>query len=599
MGDFTKNVEQEMQRWATALYDYNGWLDTAKPNEIVDFLNDATNLCTPGFVLRRHLKSHYTDPASEALSDRDDAIRKIFSDNDAAKSRVDLNVAWDKTIVDELSNLLGAATFTACAREHLGVNAAQWQKYLTDKSIPNRETLIKLSFALRLSDETLSKLLLSAAKNPLSVRNPIDYICMFCRNCNLTFDDVIEMMSQFESESPEVPDGQKILLNPTEDQMTIALKNETALIAQDDTMNASDKKQKLLQYMNEHANEFTVRVLKKRSYDQLKKMDAAKKTEYASGFSMRNIARLKLLLKYLTVLYPNYTSIDATTHTVEKKPIEIDDDGVPKTFQHLTSALLESQGIELKEVSEFITLPTATLINITPEELMRMPADNVEELLTQRPKIPREIVNRLEKIPFNKSVVLMLRNLPQTLRATMRPLEYPASAQGLDRETVLTLTYFLIMGCRFSPTAENFIAMLEDDLDAFAKDATRSKLCNAIMDIVDGVSDTDFDQAAPNESPLNFYIDALNGMLESFELEDLYLPFVIDRCVLLCLLADPLNAPLINNADHSDELQYLINLIIGSNYQAMGAIGVNNQAGVNNPAGVNNQAMGANTKCKT
>ena len=77
------------------------------------------------------------------------------------------------------------------------------------------------------------------------------------------------------------------------------------------------------------------------------------------------------------------------------------------------------------------------------------------------------------------------------------------------------------------------------------------------------------------------------------------MPFVIDRCVLLCLLADPLNAPLINNADHSDELQYLINLIIGSNYQAMGAIVVNNQAGVNNPAGVNNQAMGANTKCKT
>ena len=542
MSGFTISINNKVSEWAKALHNYNSWLSHSGADGIIAFLNDPTGLCTPGFVLRRHLQRLFVRPSKVQLSDRDAELINIFAKGHQADLSNGCNVLWDENFIGQLSKALANTNFHYCDIKN--IKAGQWQSYLIDEALPNRETMIKLCFALRMDDATRSKLFLSTGRTPLNVRNPFEFICLFCLNNRLPYSDAVEMLNDFERQR-EMLDVETAF-RPSLRNATVALKSETAKSFSNATIRIDLKKQELLKNMLSRSNEFSIKVKKKRSKKQEDERKSIKNNlEYASGFSLQNIAKLRLLLRYLTMLYPrSYPNAKGNY-----KPIKTDANGMPKVFDHLIDAMLEFQGIDLCHPGDFI--------EVTHEELKKV--------------VKSKAKRALDRLPFNKDVLMLMQNLPQTLRSIMRPLDHPGNAQDLDRGVVLMLTYFLIRGwqCPIGNRREKFRAELDKKLDSAEEFfSAESKMQEAINNVINLLTQLEKKPAKGRDDAdvrLNVYIDALNVILKCFELDILYLPLVMDRFVLMCLMADPRNAPMLDDG----QLQHLISLVIDSNYESL------------------------------
>ena len=74
----------------------------------------------------------------------------------------------------------------------------------------------------------------------------------------------------------------------------------------------------------------------------------------------------------------------------------------------------------------------------------------------------------------------------------------------------------------------------------------------------------ELNRIADIDDPSKIYISSLNWLLKSFGFSEFYPPFVLDRFILICLLADPLNAPIKDVYEKS--LNFLMRLVIFENY---------------------------------
>ena len=501
------------EKWAQELSDAEQWLETETQEKIFEFLNERKNLCTAEFVLRRQIQV---------------AFPKILASAAGGKNFADLtksgNISWPIELVENLSGLLSTENFIGVSE--LNLDRRQWKKILLGEAFCNRATAVKLIFALKMDEATAAKFLIANGKNFFSTRNPFDYICKFCHKGKFTYDEAAAMLQTFEAERKNFFDDDREPLNFG----TTQLENETEKILNDDKLYAEDKKIQLVKYMLAHQKEFVAKVERK-----------DRRAEYPSGFSKQNNLKLKIFLKYLTKLYPKFLQwkeVNALDSYLISRTVQTNAYGSPKKPDQLIRAMTDAQEIYFWETEEL--------------EEIGLPTGNERD---EQGKRQLKSKQSYDAIPFNSAILLPLKNLSKTLRANLRAEDFPDNAQDVDRSTILFLTYFFISGCRAAEDLENLSAALDEEIDA-SDNAQKNNLLYALKNVIGNVESLAYD-----ENPLDLYVDSLNDLLETFNCNKFYAPFVIDRFILFCLLT--LRRP----ENEEDFPQYLINLVIEESYR--------------------------------
>lgn len=499
----TDIVLDKTATWAETLKNSNHWLKNSTQEELLKFLNHREYLCTPGFILRRRIQVMYPQHIAAIQNN----LKGVPAPADLVKCG---NVPWDKKIIVALSERMANLNL------NLGLSAAQWENFLTDKVLCNRQKAIKLIFALKMDEQTYAKFLISSGHDLLSMRNPFDYICKFCLKCKpiLSYSDAEEILAKFEqklSDKKTVHAVRKI----HKIGMTQGLINEITSLIKDDTICMDDKKEKLIEYMFKHAEEFVDKTNK----------------GYSSGFSLQNIKRLKILMRYLAKLYPKEIILGEKEEEL-KVSLTTDNQGVPQNIEELVQSLYYQQDIEFKDYSEL-----------------------------GLPKRGKQLNDFYGKIPFNHEVLIHLKQLAATLRGIMRAEKESSNIQDITRSTVMLLSYFFITGFLYvdEMTVTDLSTNLKNEIGV-TTDLEEKKLLIGLQYILN-----DLNKVIDSTDPSKIYISCLNWLLKSFGFSDFYPPFLLDRFILICLLADPLTAPITDIYEKS--LTFLMKLVISENYR--------------------------------
>lgn len=546
--DFQNSITQQTMAsvekdWAKKLSENELWLQTKTKEEIFKFLNDRENLCTAEFILRRQIQTHFPLLMQKA------AMAAGLTQADYADLSTSGNIAWPVKLVDELGTKLASKEFTDVSE--LNLDQRQWKKILLGEAFCNRTNAIKLIFALHMEGATVEEFLIANGKNTFSTRNPFDYICEFCLKGGFSYDTALEILKAFETERKD------FFGDNSQEPMefgTIHLKNETQRILSDDKLTPVKKQEQIVKYMLDHQKEFVAKVERKN-----------RRAEYPSGFSKQNNLKLKIFLRYLTKLYPQFL-IDKKEHdfnTEDEKSEEKKAKGAPKKPAPTLFQVVDSQSVEknsdgtpkkpdqlwraIKDELEIDFLKTEQL------EAMGLPTG--KETDEKGHRLLRE-KQRYDAIPFNSAIILPLRNLSVTLRSNLRAEEKPDNAQDVDRSTVLFLTYFFICGCQslndgLGELSEEFEKAISEE-----ENPENNKLYYALKAVVNNV-----ENMAYEENPMQLYIDSLNELLECFNCSKFYAPFVVDKFILFCLLT--LRCP----KNEEDFPQHLMNVIIEESYR--------------------------------
>ena len=523
---FTDKSYGNISAWAKELRKKKQWLKRAKQDEIINSMNRQELICTAGFLLRRQIQQFFPKVMEEA------ALKSKIPLESCADLSKSGNESWDPEFLKALANVLAGETFSDYDATKKILEARQWLNYMKDETRPQRDMAVKLIFALKMNDATAAKFLISSDHNLFSVRNPFDYICNFCLTCEpcIPYAEACQMLSAFENDPPEqIPDAEE---SKPEPGMTQEMTNEISEIINDGNIPEQEqKKAKLLGYMKEKFAEFVRKVPKKNQGD--KKNKDRLEMEYPSGFSFQNIEQLGRFTNYLIVLYPLLDS--SGVKIVEKANGKKEEANFP-TLDDLIKEMYYTQGITFRE-NRKLNLPERG-----------------------------SALNEFNKIPFNKDVVLRLKNLSDTLRAIMRAASYPANAQDLSRSTIMILAYFFITGYVYSEKGIDDIYSADKLLEKLREDETKAvnlnekRLIEALLHAAE-----ELDKVTDSDEPVKNYMAALNWILTCFHFTNFYPPFVLDRFIMLCLLTDPMDAAFRNNDDQS--LRFFMQLVIDRNYR--------------------------------
>ena len=429
---------------------------TGQPEEVLNFLNAAEHLCTPGLLLRRQLQEHFPH------------------------------------LVD--AEALSREKFKRCS---VKISPEHWKKYLNDEQRCTRDIAIKLAFALKMNESAAEKFLLAHGYAPLSLRNPFDFACAICLKHGFTFEEAESLYKDFcvQCPAPSTESIGKI----SDNDFTRQIKVETNKVLQGDKISFEKKAPQLLDTMKKHAGDFCYS---------------------GPGFSVSNMARLKVMLKFLKILYPTFEYCFRGMFYPEKEIAVKEDDGTPKVPQHLVDAMLQSQKIYREsDLPEYC-------------DLTDLNGPDLSE--------PRGQINRLyQNIPFTRGVLIPLRRLSKTLRAVLRSVDAPDNARSVDRDTALVLSYFMISGwlAAAQKTKENFWNTLQEDKSTAKEDSPEEILLLTLNELLESLDSID-DNPEPREK---IYKQMLDLILQGFELKEFYAPFVLDRFILLCLVSEKQN----------------------------------------------------------
>ena len=165
----TRQAEEAMDMWTKELADMSEELMNA-PMAVVRSLNDARNLCTAGFLMRRQIQVSFPELLGGVSEETGESYEDLTVNN---------NVPWPEKFLKVLSSRL--EKYMLKEQDEV-VKATEWFQWLSDKKYPRkRELAVKLSFLLNMDDYTTTKFLLACGHEPFSVRNPLDCICLFCK----------------------------------------------------------------------------------------------------------------------------------------------------------------------------------------------------------------------------------------------------------------------------------------------------------------------------------------------------------------------------------------------------------------------------------
>lgn len=490
-----QSLAQVKRTWATELRDSETWLEQETQERILAFLNTRENICTAEFILRRQIQTQFPELLAQAAS-----VLKTDAKDYADLSKGG-NVAWPEKLTDVLSDILASTKFESVG--DCGPDKRQWRNILRGEAFCNRNSAIKLIFALKMDEALATKFLIADGKNPFSTRNPFDYLCEFCLRGHFSYNTAVKLLNEFEAAREHSLDEDN-----AEDMefATTRLENETEKILNNDKLRPEDKSSRVLEYMLKHQREFVSKVERKDG-----------RAEYSSGFSKQNERNLKVFLSYLKEMYPyflQWKELNEFDSILLSQEVKTKADGSPQNPKHLLQAIEDTLEIYLPETEEL--------------EEMGLPTGNERDSQGKRQLKEKQ---RYDAIPFNNEILLPLKNLSQALRSNLRGSEHPDNARDVDRSTVLFLAYFFICGCQVLDVHLKTLAEKLDAAIAREDNPQKNNLLYALKAVVNNV-----ESLACEENPVELYVDSLNELLECFNCSKFYAPFVIDKFILLCLL---------------------------------------------------------------
>lgn len=505
----TRQAELSLDYWTKELANMSDSLKN-DPMAVIKELNDRSKLCTPGFLIRRQIQTAYPDLLQMAADETAESYPDLFKSN---------NLPWPEALLKNLGLKLEKHMLQG---QKQVVKAKEWIKWMNDSSVPTkRELAIKLSFLLDMDDSSSTKFLLACGHEPFSVRNPLDCICLFCKLVYTRNDwaKVEELLTEYEEKRPD-EEGPVTTKTATGTIGMTEQIRQTLQSFSESGVPESEKKileQDLLQYMFSQDQEFTRRkILVKKNKETGTK--TAKKSVYASGYSLSRRSLLLDLTRYLAKLYPTYdreayqggdrrnTRDDmAETLSMDVAPVRVDESGFPN-LTDLSRAFICSHGWEFVEPSE---------LNLSSYGSVKNAHDN---------------------IAFNRQIYLFCKSYEKNNRlgAIERFLLYPDHAETVERKDILLLAYLFISG--YSRIEEEDLK--EELYDMAEAPQGESLYLQNIIDQLDDIADMwDEDQK------IKGYISCMNAFLLHFSFEPLYPPFILDRFFLYALVGEEIGTP--------------------------------------------------------
>lgn len=272
----TRQAEESMDIWTKELADMSEELMN-DPMAVVRSLNDARNLCTAGFLMRRQIQASF----SELLRDASEETGESYED-----LTVNNNVPWPEKFLKNLSSRLEKYMLK---EQNEVVKAIEWFQWLSDKKYPRkRELAVKLSFLLNMDDYTTTKFLLACGHEPFSVRNPLDCICLFCKMLRPQGDwtKVKSILKKYEQNRPQDAEDAGITQTVGNIGMTRMISNQIPELAGISVPESEreDMEDKLIEYMYSVDPEFTRRKILVKKDKKTKKVVSDNLSVYYSGY---------------------------------------------------------------------------------------------------------------------------------------------------------------------------------------------------------------------------------------------------------------------------------------------------------------------------
>jgi len=272
----TRQAEESMDIWTKELADMSEELMN-DPMAVVRSLNDARNLCTAGFLMRRQIQASF----SELLRDASEETGESYED-----LTVNNNVPWPEKFLKNLSSRLEKYMLK---EQNEVVKAIEWFQWLSDKKYPRkRELAVKLSFLLNMDDYTTTKFLLACGHEPFSVRNPLDCICLFCKMLRPQGDwtKVKSILKKYEQNRPQDAEDAGKTQTVGNIGMTRMISNQIPELAGISVPESEreDMEDKLIEYMYSVDPEFTRRKILVKKDKKTKKVVSDNLSVYYSGY---------------------------------------------------------------------------------------------------------------------------------------------------------------------------------------------------------------------------------------------------------------------------------------------------------------------------
>lgn len=484
----TKQTEEIMNDFAEELASMGERLED--PMEIIRELKKKENICTPGFLMRRQIQyqPELAILLEKAVEESNQKYIDLFENR---------NVAWPEKLVEKLSSQLEKF---AREKQNEVVKKNQWMKWLNDESMQiKRELAIKLSFLLKMDNETTTKFLLSGGHEPFNVRNPLDYICIFCKSYNGDWRMVQEVLKEYEKNRPNSSKAENDKIIGSVGQ-TCLINSEISIFNRlnEKGIDFEQAKEQLIKYMYSQDNQFTRRKWVNRK-DQKTKEIKYNWSEYFPGYSLQNRDYLLELTRYLVKVYPIYK---------EKAVVEVLEDGYPNLVQ-LTEA--------------FIFMHEWTFVEKKAQH---------------------------EKDLFNRDVYSICNayDKGKRLSAIKRIKEFPNNAKIVERKDVLLMGYLFISGyLRLDDknTENELKAMSVLDTKNVEFEKTMKKIINLLDESIN-----EYDES----KKIFDYICIINVFLECFSFEKFYPPFILDRFVLFALAGEEIGMSGVNEDGNAENI---------------------------------------------
>lgn len=514
----TDKVEHSMNQWTKELADMNQKLMNDSI-QIIDALNDKQNICTPGFLMRRQIQTVFPKLLKSVSKEINENYEDLFLSN---------NVPWSDNFIKCLSSKLEKQALT----QGQSVRASQWISWLEDESFPERNLAVKLSFLLDMDDYTTTKFLLSCGKEPLSVRNPFDYICLFCKQLRPKGDwnKVEELLKKYEKNRPN--DKMYTSKKRTETGtigMTNIISGKIPKLASIDVpeYQVEDLQDDLIEYMYSIDAEFTHRKV-------TSKKDTKTDRPYASGYSLERCQNLRELTKYLAVLYPIYDNsvyvggdrrVDSRT---KKKGENAFASKYAYSKEDLKKVRFEKDYPNIKDLSKaFVYSREWDFAEPSGLGLVDINVKTGKAYKTSSKK-----KNHDKKIPFNSNVYMICKSYAENKRLR----EILLNEIPVERKDILLLSYLFII--EYSRQIENtsLINRLYNMADVNSeKDIFSYKIREILGQLNEVLNMWDSEK-------ISGYISCINQFLQLFNFQEFYPPFVLDRFILFALVGEEMGS---------------------------------------------------------
>lgn len=268
--------------------------------KLIAFLQDASTLCTVGFVLRRQLR------AQGVLSP------------EVAEEPMDANCPWPMEETQRVARLLHKE---GLRRHGLEIPVKNWIKYLNDDLIQGlqRQMVFKLAFVTNMDHDATLRLLLACQQDGYNPRDPLELICYYCQ-CRpgvYSWWQVEDLLRKFQQGDGQ--EGRPAQATPPSLGKTRLLRGGVEDLLRG-TLPQAEADRELLRWMDQCRKEF-------------------------AGYSLTGRAKYLHLTRYLHPLYPTFWMKDQRTYEEKEKAVQTDGEGFPVLKQQLTAALQAHFGI--------------------------------------------------------------------------------------------------------------------------------------------------------------------------------------------------------------------------------------------------------------